>query len=106
MSDHFSHRGQMTLDLFSRMILLCVLSDARMSCAAHRVLNDTETKHERTFKDIADKAKVIKKAVSRYEKQSNVFKSLSVAKTMKLKPGTNWLCVLLSMESLLLMGIL
>nr|XP_027218346.1 protein ZBED8-like [Penaeus vannamei] len=33
-----------------------------------------------TFKDSADQAETIKKAVSRYEKQSNVFKNLSTSK--------------------------
>ena len=70
----------MTGYFFSRMIVICLLSAARMSCAAHRVLKDTETKQEKTFKDSADKAEAIKKVVSHYEKQSNVFNNLGASK--------------------------
>ena len=46
-----------------------------MSCAAHRVLKDTETKHEKTVKTEA-----IEKAISCYDKQINVLKQLSASK--------------------------
>lgn len=49
-------------------------------CRTSSVKRHFETKHDKTFKDSADKAEAIKKAVSRSEKQSNAFKNLSASK--------------------------
>ena len=49
-------------------------------CRTSSVKRHFETKHEKTFKYSADKAEPIKKALSRYEKQSNVFKNMCASK--------------------------
>ena len=43
-------------------------------CRTWSVKRHLETTHQKTFKDGADKAESIRKAVSRYEKQGNVLK--------------------------------
>ena len=60
---------------------VCALCCENVVCRTSSVKRHFETKHEKTFKDSADKAEAIKKAVSRYEKQSNVFKNLSASKS-------------------------
>ncbi|XP_064121573.1 uncharacterized protein LOC135226026 [Macrobrachium nipponense] len=60
---------------------VCALCCENVVCRTSSVKRHFETKHEKTFKDSADKAEAIKKAVSRYGKQSNVFKNLSASKS-------------------------
>ncbi|XP_050730475.1 general transcription factor II-I repeat domain-containing protein 2-like isoform X3 [Eriocheir sinensis] len=59
---------------------VCALCCENVVCRTSSVKRHFKTKHEKTFKDSTDKAEAIKKAVSRYEKQSNVFKNLSASK--------------------------
>jgi hypothetical protein len=49
-------------------------------CRTSSVKRHFETKHEKTFKDQADKVESIKRAVSRYEKQASSFKVFTTAK--------------------------
>ncbi len=59
-----------------------------------------ETKHEKTLKDEADKAELIKRAVSRYEQQG---RTLKVFATAKLPKQATALCIALqNVESCLL----
>ncbi|XP_069988559.1 general transcription factor II-I repeat domain-containing protein 2A-like [Penaeus vannamei] len=55
-------------------------------CRTSSVTRDA--KRVKTFKDSADKAETIRKAVSRYEKQSNVFKNLSASKSNVTEAST------------------
>ena len=61
---------------------VCALCCKNVVCRTSGVKRHFKTKHEKTFKDSADKAEAIKKAVSGYgkqsdEKQSNVLKTTS-----------------------------
>ncbi|XP_042891739.1 general transcription factor II-I repeat domain-containing protein 2A-like [Penaeus japonicus] len=58
----------------------CALCNEKVVCRTSSVKRHFETKHEKTFKDSADKAEAIKKAVSCYEKQSDVSKNPSASK--------------------------
>ncbi|XP_064111511.1 uncharacterized protein LOC135219004 [Macrobrachium nipponense] len=51
-----------------------------MLCATHRVLNNTLKQNTRGLSRIVLTRQVIKKVISRYEKQSNVLKNLSASK--------------------------
>uniref|UniRef100_UPI00358E5645 general transcription factor II-I repeat domain-containing protein 2-like n=1 Tax=Myxine glutinosa TaxID=7769 RepID=UPI00358E5645 len=64
---------------FFRRTVLCVLCFENV-CRTSSVKRHFETKHEKTFKDQADKAESIKRAVSRYGKQANTLKIFAIAK--------------------------
>lgn len=59
---------------------VCALCCENVVCRTSSVKRHFETKHEKTFKDTAEKAEAIKKALSRYEKQTSVLKNLSASK--------------------------
>lgn len=61
---------------------ICTVCCENVVCRTSSVRRHFETKHEKRFKDEADRAECIKRAVSRYEKQSVVFKGLSHAKIL------------------------
>ncbi|XP_064120814.1 uncharacterized protein LOC135225408 [Macrobrachium nipponense] len=56
--------------------VMCALCCENVVWRTSSVKRHFETIHKKPFKDSVDKAKVIKKAVSRYEKPSNVLKNL------------------------------
>lgn len=70
---HISH-GEITLDLFCRMIDVYVVYIARLVCQT-----SGGKKHEKHFKDGVEKVEVIKKTVYHYDKQSSVFKNLNTS---------------------------
>ena len=59
---------------------MCILCCENVVCRTSSVKRHFETKHEKTFKDQADKVESIKRAVSRYEKQASSFKVFTTAK--------------------------
>ncbi|ROT81456.1 Prenylcysteine oxidase [Penaeus vannamei] len=59
---------------------VCALCREDVVCRTSSVKRHFETKHGKTFKDSADKAEAIQKAVSRYEKQSNAFENQGTSK--------------------------
>ena len=59
---------------------MCTLCCENVVCRTSSVKRHFETKHEKTFKDQADKVESIKRAVSRYEKQASSFKVFTTAK--------------------------
>lgn len=58
---------------------VCTLCFENVVCRTSSVKRHFETKHEKTFKDQADKAESIKRAVSRYEKQASYLKVFATA---------------------------
>lgn len=59
---------------------VCTLCLENVVCRTSSVKHHFETKHKKTFKDVADKAESIKRAVSRYGKQANTLKVFATAK--------------------------
>ena len=55
---------------------VCALCCQNVVCQTSSIKQHFETKHEKSFKDNAGKIESLKKAVSRYEKQSNIFKKV------------------------------
>ena len=55
---------------------VCALCCQNIVCRTSSVERHFETKHEKSFKDDAEKIESLKKAVSRYEKQSSIFKKV------------------------------
>ena len=64
---------------------LCALCCKNVVCRTSSIKRHFETKHKKLFKDDSEKNEALKKAVSRYEKQSNIFKKSirSTNQTMK-----------------------
>lgn len=65
-------------------------------CRTSSVTRDA--KRVKTFMDSADKAEAIRKAVSRYEKLSNVFKNLSASKSNVTEASSKLILSLFLME--------
>lgn len=59
---------------------VCTLCCENVVCRTSSVKRHFETKHEKTFKDQADKAESIKRAVSRYDKQASSLKDFTTVK--------------------------
>ena len=59
---------------------VCTLCFENVVCRTSSVKRHFETKHETAFKDQADKAESIKRAVSRYGKQASTLKDFATAK--------------------------
>ena len=59
---------------------VCTLCCENVVCRTSNVKLHFETKHEKTFKDQADKVASIKRAVSRYGKQASSFKVFTTAR--------------------------
>ena len=55
---------------------VCALCCQNVVCRTSSIKRHFETKHEKSFKDDAEKIESLKKAVSRYEKQSNIPKTV------------------------------
>ena len=55
---------------------VCALCCQNIVCRTSSIKRHFETKHEKSFKDDAEKIESLKKAVSRYEKQSSIFKKV------------------------------
>ena len=55
---------------------VCVLCCQKIVCQTSSIKRHFETKHEKSFKDDAEKIELLKKAASRCEKQSGVFKKV------------------------------
>ena len=55
---------------------VCTLCCENVVCRTSRIKRHFETKHKKLFKDDSEKHEALKKAVSRYEKQSSIFKKL------------------------------
>ena len=55
---------------------VCALCCQNIICRTSSIKRHFETKHEKSFKDDAEKIESLKKAVSRYEKQSSIFKKV------------------------------
>ena len=55
---------------------VCVLYCQNIVCQTSSIKRHFETKHEKSFKDDADKIELLKKAVSCYEMQSGIFKKV------------------------------
>ena len=53
---------------------VCVLRCQNIVCRTSSMKRNFETKHAKSFKDDAEKIKSLKKAVSRHENQSSIFK--------------------------------
>uniref|UniRef100_H2YQ88 DUF4371 domain-containing protein n=1 Tax=Ciona savignyi TaxID=51511 RepID=H2YQ88_CIOSA len=53
---------------------VCALCCQNVVCRTSSLKRHFETKHEKSFKDDAEKKESLKKAVSRYQKQSSIFK--------------------------------
>ena len=51
----------------------CALCCENVVCRTSSIKHHFETKHKRLFKDDSEKNEALKKAVSRYEKQSSIF---------------------------------
>uniref|UniRef100_UPI00358FEE4E general transcription factor II-I repeat domain-containing protein 2-like n=1 Tax=Myxine glutinosa TaxID=7769 RepID=UPI00358FEE4E len=66
--------------VFQKNRAVCALCFENVVCQTSSVKRHFETKHEKTFKDQADKAESIKRAVSRYGKQANTLKIFAIAK--------------------------
>jgi len=63
------------LGLFLRMTELYALFAVKnVVCRISSIKRHFETKHEKSFKNDAEKTESLKKAVSRYQKQSSIFK--------------------------------
>ena len=55
---------------------VCAFCCQNIVCWTSSIKRHFETKHEKSFKDDAEKIESLKKAVSRYEKQSSIFKKV------------------------------
>ena len=55
---------------------MCVLCCQNIVCRTSSIKRYFETKHEKFLKDDAEKIESLKKAASRYEKQSSIFKKV------------------------------
>ena len=66
--------------VFVKERVVCILCCENVVCRTSSVKRHFETKHEKTFKDQADKVESIKRAVTRYEKQASSFKVFTTAK--------------------------
>ena len=66
--------------VFQKDRAVCTLCLENVVCRTSSVKRHFETKHEKTFKDVADKAESVKHAVSRYGKQANTLKVFATAK--------------------------
>ena len=53
---------------------VCALCCQNVICRTSSIKRHFETQHEKSFKDDAEKTESLKKAVSRYQKQSSIFK--------------------------------
>ena len=83
---------------------VCVLSCITVVCRTLNVQRHFQTRHEKSFKDEADKAEEIKRTMSRYERQSSVFTNLHAVK-IKLQEGDEKLrSASLNMKNYVLMG--
>ena len=68
--------------VFHKDHTVCTLCFENVVCRTSSVQRNFETRHERSFKDQADKGELIKPAVSRYEKPT-LSKSLPLPKNMR-----------------------
>ena len=59
---------------------MCALCCDNVVCRTSSVRRHFESKHEKAFKEEADKVEKIMKAVIRYEKQASVLKKMSCSK--------------------------
>ena len=55
---------------------MCALWCQNVVCQTSSIKGHFETKHEKSFKDDGEKIESLKKTVSRYEKQNNIFKKV------------------------------
>ena len=55
---------------------MCALCCQNIDCRTSSIKRHFETKHKKSFKDDAEKIESLKKALSRYEKQSSIFKKV------------------------------
>ena len=55
---------------------VCTLCCENVVCCTSSIKRHFETKHKKLFKDDSEKHEALKKAVSRYEKQSSIFKKV------------------------------
>ena len=61
---------------FSRRQAVCALCSQSAVCRTSSIKRHFEIKHEKSFKNDAEKIESLKRAVSRYEKQSSIFKKV------------------------------
>lgn len=66
--------------VFQKDRAVCVLCLENVVCRTSSVKRHFQTRHKEKFKDAADKAETIKKALGEYEKQTNSLKSFTTAK--------------------------
>ena len=64
---------------------VCALCCQNVVCRTSKITRLFETKHEKSFKDDAEKIEFLKKAVSHYDQQSSMFKKVihSTNRTIK-----------------------
>ena len=55
---------------------MCALCCQNVVCQTSNIKRHFETKHEKSFKDDAEKIESLKKAISRYKKRSSIFKKV------------------------------
>ena len=85
---------------------VCAFCCQNVVCETSSVKRYFETKHEKFFKDDADKIESLKKVISPYEKQSGIFKKGFAARIKQPKLDTKSQKALLNMKNHLLMGCL
>ena len=83
----------------------CALCYQNVVCRTSSIKRLFETKHEKSFKDDAEKIESLKKAVSLYKKQRAFSRKLFVARIEQLKVATKLRRSLLKKENHLLMGV-
>ena len=85
---------------------VCALCWENVVCRTSSVRRHFKSKHEKAFKDDADKVEEIMKAVFRYEKQTSVLKKMSHSKNQALKVVIRSHSALPNMENHLLTEII